>query len=33
MKLWRAESLNGSATFARAVAEVARQRFAQAAGK
>lgn len=27
MKLWRAESLNGSATFARAVADVARQRL------
>jgi ferrochelatase len=27
MKLWRAESLNGSPTFARAVADLARQRF------
>ena len=27
MKLWRAESLNGSETFARAVADLARQRF------
>ena len=28
MRLWRAESLNGSPTFARAVADLARQRFA-----
>lgn len=33
VKLWRAESLNASATFARAVADVARQRLAQAAHK
>jgi len=33
MKLWRAESLNDSPTFARAVADVARQRLAALAGQ
>jgi len=33
MKLWRAESLNDSVTFAKAVADVARQRLAIAAGQ
>ncbi len=33
LRLWRAESLNGSLTFAKAVAELARQRLAVAAGQ